>query len=653
MVLSLESGRQAAQRRQWEEALDTFTALDREEPLSPADLEVLADAAWWSGRPEESVDALERAYAGYLDSHLVVEAAEVATTLAYLAMRRLAFSVASGWHAKAARLLEGVPETASHASLGVLDVAEAVLKRRDLEKGIEKAEEVVELARRTNNVDAEAKALAMKGHALVSAGRWREGLATIDEAAATALSGSANLRAVSDVYCITIGTCRNLADFGRASEWTDEAERFMSDHSVRGYPGVCRIHRAELKRLKGEWPQAEADARDACDDLRRFRILDAVGLGYDEVGEIRLRMGDLAGAEEAFRQAYEAGSESQPGMALLMLARGQKEEAARGLARSLGAGVAGEPVDRLARARLLPAQVEVSLAVDDVDSALAAVAELEVISADFDQPAFVAEALQARGQVALHRGDGLAARGDLERAVALWRDLDFPYETARSRVTLGRAHLVTGDDDLARIDLGAARAAFDRLGAVPDLRAVDKILRATGRPDGERERVTRTFMFTDIVTSTDLVALIGDERWEALLAWHDRELRTLFARHRGVEVSHTGDGFFVAFDGTANALDAAVAIQRLLVDHRREHGFSPSVRIGVHSAEATVEGEDFRGQGVHVAARIAAAAGAEEILVSAGSVDSLDRIAYPVSDGRPFELKGIKDPVELHSVGWR
>jgi class 3 adenylate cyclase len=653
VVLSLESGRQAAQRRRWEEALDTFTALDREEPLAPADLEILADAAWWAGQPEESVDALERAYAGYLDAHLVVEAAEVATTLAYLAVRRLAFSVASGWKAKAARLLEGVPETGAHAALAELELAEAVLGHRQLELGIEKADEVVQLARRTNHVDSEARALAIKGHALVSAGRWREGLATIDEAASTALSGSANLRSVSDVYCITIGTCRNLADFGRAAEWTDEAERFMSDHSVRGYPGVCRIHRAELKRLKGEWSQAEADVRNACDDLRRFRILDAVGPAYDEVGEIRLRMGDLAGAEDAFRQAYEAGSESQPGMALLMLARGQKEEAARGLARSLGAGAGDEQVDRLARARLLPAQVEVSLAVDDLDTALAALAELETIAADFDQPAFAAETLKARGEVALHRGDGPAARGDLERAVALWRDLGFPYETARSRVALGRAHLLTGDDDLARIDLGAARTAFDRLGAVPDLRAVDELLRTTGRPDGDRERVTRTFMFTDIVTSTDLVALIGDERWEALLAWHDRELRALFARHGGVEVSHTGDGFFVAFDRPADALEAAVAIQRQLVDHRREHGFSPSVRIGVHSAEATVEGGDFRGQGVHVAARIAAAAGAEEILVSADTVDIVDDIAFPVSDGRPFELKGIKDPVELRSVDWR
>ena len=161
-------------------------------------------------------------------------------------------------------------------------------------------------------------------------------------------------------------------------------------------------------------------------------------------------------------------------------------------------------------------------------------------------------------------------------------------------------------------------------------------------------------MFTDIVTSTDLVALIGDERWEALLAWHDRELRALFARHGGVEVSHTGDGFFVAFDRPADALEAAVAIQRQLVDHRQRARVLP---VGPHRG-ALGRGHG-RGRGLprpraSTSPRaIAAAAGAEEILVSADTVDILDGIAFPVSDGRPFELKGIKDPVELRSVDWR
>jgi class 3 adenylate cyclase len=211
---------------------------------------------------------------------------------------------------------------------------------------------------------------------------------------------------------------------------------------------------------------------------------------------------------------------------------------------------------------------------------------------------------------------------------------------------------VTEDEGLARIELDAARDTFERLGAEPDRALVEEIVRGLERSP-QRERVTRTFMFTDIVTSTDLVGLIGDEAWESLLAWHDRELRAVFAAHGGVVVNHTGDGFFVAFDDAARAVEAAVAVQRRLADHRRQHGFAPRVRIGVHATEATVDDGDFRGQGVHVAARIAAAAGAEEILVSTDTVDILDGIGYPVSDGRPFELKGIRDPVELRSVDWR
>ena len=123
-------------------------------------------------------------------------------------------------------------------------------------------------------------------------------------------------------------------------------------------------------------------------------------------------------------------------------------------------------------------------------------------------------------------------------------------------------------------------------------------------------RVSKTFMFTDIVTSTDLVGLIGDDAWEKLLRWHDRELRKSFAEHQGDEVQHTGDGFFVAFEQAADGVECAVDIQRRLVRHRQEHGFAPLVRIGLHTAEATSQAGDFSGRGVHIAARIGAAAGA-------------------------------------------
>jgi class 3 adenylate cyclase len=165
----------------------------------------------------------------------------------------------------------------------------------------------------------------------------------------------------------------------------------------------------------------------------------------------------------------------------------------------------------------------------------------------------------------------------------------------------------------------------------------------------EPQRVAKTFMFTDIVKSTDLLQVLGDEIWEPLLRWHDQTLRSLFVAHHGEEVVTTGDGFFVGFDSPDAALACAIAIQRTLVKHRKDHGFAPQVRIGVHAADATQVGRNFTGKGVHEAARIAALGGSGEILASRQTVTP----RFSVSEARSVTLKGISDPIEVVSVEWR
>jgi class 3 adenylate cyclase len=160
----------------------------------------------------------------------------------------------------------------------------------------------------------------------------------------------------------------------------------------------------------------------------------------------------------------------------------------------------------------------------------------------------------------------------------------------------------------------------------------------------------KTFMFTDIVGSTALVEALGDEAWEVLLRWHDDTLRSLFAAHQGEEVTGTGDGFFVGFDSPEAALACAVAIQRRLAEHRQTSGFAPPVRVGVHASEATQVAQNFRGKGVHEAARIAALAGGGEILASQVTATGT---RYQTSDARSVALKGIAEPVEIVSVNWR
>lgn len=167
---------------------------------------------------------------------------------------------------------------------------------------------------------------------------------------------------------------------------------------------------------------------------------------------------------------------------------------------------------------------------------------------------------------------------------------------------------------------------------------------------GVRER--QTFVFTDIVDSTRLVELLGDDGWESLLNWHDRTLREAFTAHGGREIKHEGDGFFIAFSDARSALDCAIALQRTLEDHRREHGFAPRVRIGVHVAEATRRGEDFFGQGVHVAARVSAAGSAGQILASAATIDAAGG-GYGASEPCAVELKGLAAPLDVVEVDWR
>jgi class 3 adenylate cyclase len=163
-----------------------------------------------------------------------------------------------------------------------------------------------------------------------------------------------------------------------------------------------------------------------------------------------------------------------------------------------------------------------------------------------------------------------------------------------------------------------------------------------------RRRELKTFMFTDVVGSTNLVEVLGDEAWDTLLRWHDTTLREVFTAHQGKEISTTGDGFFVSFDSPEQAVAAAIAIQRRLQEHRQTAGFAPPVRIGLHAADANVVGENYRGKGVHEASRIAGLAKGGEIVASVATVGD----AFPTSASRSQELKGFTAPVDVVTVDW-
>jgi class 3 adenylate cyclase len=208
------------------------------------------------------------------------------------------------------------------------------------------------------------------------------------------------------------------------------------------------------------------------------------------------------------------------------------------------------------------------------------------------------------------------------------------------------ARRVGGDQHGGELELRAALSAFERIGATW---AAAQVASTLAKGTQVAERRMQTFMFTDIHHSTALLEAIGDRAWHDLLRWHDHALRRHFESHGGEEIDHAGDGFFVAFSQPRAALDCARAIQLMLIEHRRLHGFAPTVRIGVHAAEANREGTAFRGRGVHEASRIAALAKPGTILASRAT---LDAAGLGVADLRTETLKGIAAPVEVGTPRW-
>jgi class 3 adenylate cyclase len=637
---SIDAARSAVSRQAWREAYGVYSALDVS-TLTPEDLESFGDAAWWSGKLEEAIKYRERAYAGFSAAGDKLAAARLALTLSWDYEGRGAFAVSQGWFATAQRLLDGLPESVEHGRVVLSEALKALMMEGDLPKAIELFDKAFELGERVGDRDLLMLALSGKARTLVMSGDVEQGLALHDEASAAAVCGELKPFTTGLVYCITISSCQDVGDFRRAAEWTEAANRWCDQADVSGFPGACRVHRAEIMRLRGDWPAAEQQALAACEELSDFDRFISAG-GYYEIGEIRRRRGDFAGAEEAYATSNELGRTPQPGLGLLRFAEGKVESALAGIRQALDD--IQNPVLRL---RALPALVEVAIAAGDLKSARAAADEIESVVDAYQiggrrTPAFDATAHIARGRIQLAEKDWEGAARCLRKARDEWQRVGAPYETALARMLLATAIRRSGDEHGATAELEGALAAFARLGAKLDEERAKELL--------GRLETRRTFLFTDIVDSTKLLETLGDDKWRKLLARHDTLVREQIVESGGEIVKKTGDGFFASFDNPKAAVESAVRIQRALADEI----VAPDVRIGAHTGDAfrtDAESSDYGGQGVHLAARIGAAAGAGQILVSRETVDGIG--SFRLSEPREETLKGFATPVELVSVDWR
>jgi len=142
------------------------------------------------------------------------------------------------------------------------------------------------------------------------------------------------------------------------------------------------------------------------------------------------------------------------------------------------------------------------------------------------------------------------------------------------------------------------------------LTEIDRFLRSVRDEEAELDRGLATVMFTDIVGSTERTSSVGDRAWRGHLADHDRLVRASLARYRGREIKTLGDGFLATFDGPARAVRWALATTSAV------RGLGIDVRIGLHTGEIELDGDDVRGIAVDIGARVSSLAAAGQVLVS-------------------------------------
>jgi tetratricopeptide (TPR) repeat protein len=466
----LRAGREAFARRDWEAAFELLSEADSRAPLGPEDLERLGEAGYWTNRHDESYPFRQRAYHAYLEEGHKAHAAYAALMLTIHYANRMEFAVAGGWFGKAQRLLESEQECFAHGHLAIVTTLFKEVAG-DWPAVLDMARQAHEIGCSCADADLQALGLAFQGLALTHLGHVAEGTRLLDEAMASAVAGELTTMPTGVIYCRMLCACLDLQDFARAGEWTEVIDRCAAKPGLGGLPGDCRTHRAEVLFWRGAWMEGTEEALRAIEETARLD-LPHVGIALRELGEIRLRLGDLEGAEEVFLRAHEYGVSPEPGLSLLRFARGEVASAATGLETALTA--LGEA--RLARARLLPARVEVTLAAGDIHSARAAVGELEETAEIYGTAALAAAADHARGAFELAAGDAAEAASRLVSAERSWQRLEAPYDAARTRLLLAEAHLARGDRGSFLLELRTARAAFERLGARPDAQRAEQRL---------------------------------------------------------------------------------------------------------------------------------------------------------------------------------
>jgi DNA-binding CsgD family transcriptional regulator len=464
----LQLGREAFARHRWREAYEHLSKADRDEPLDPPHLEQLAIAAYLIGLDAETADLLGRAHQAFLNQRDLARAARCAFWLAFSLLNKGESARAGGWVERARRLLEEEPSDCVERGYGLVPGALRLVGEGNFAGAVAVFAEAAAIGERFGDADLTNLARQGRGRALIRLGETNRGVAILDEVMVAVTAGELSPIFAGVVYCSVISACLDMFDLRRAGEWTEALSQWCAAQpDLVPYRGFCLVHRAEIMQMRGVWPDAIDQARQACTRLAETANRSAAGAALYQLAELHRLRGEVAQAEDAYRLASESGRSPYPGLALLRLDQGRADAAKAAICRTVD-----EVQPPKLRASVLAAFVEIMLECGDVAAARRGADELSKVAASLDVPFVRAMTAGAMGAVVLAEGDPRGALTWLRLAWGLWNELDVPYEAARVRVNIARACREVGDTEGADMELNAARRVFEQLGAAPELARV-------------------------------------------------------------------------------------------------------------------------------------------------------------------------------------
>lgn len=468
---NLKKGREAFREQSWKKAFSRLSSADEVNSLAPADLELLARAAYLCGKDSECIEIWMRVYQEFQSQGQTREAAGSAFWTGMILSNLGEFTQSSGWFARARRLVGEIREECLEQ--GLLQIPEALehLRSGNTKKAFDCFKKAGQAAKKFNDPDLLALSYLGRGQAMIHQDKISEGTMLLDEAMVAVISDEASPIIAGIIYCAVIDTCQKIYDLRRAQEWTEALSRWCSSQpDLVPYRGQCMVRRAEVKQLHGEWEDASTEVQKAC-EIAGDSTPSAGGEALYLQAELYRLQGNFSRAEEIYRQANKQGRSPQPGLACQRLAQGQVDKALKAIRRE-----EGERQSRIARSKILPAYVDIMLAASEIEAARVASEELAEIAAKFQSPFLRAMAIRSEGKLLLAGDEDRNALTKLREAWSLFNEIEAVYESACTRVLMGVACQNIGDRDSARMELDAAKWTFENLGAKYDLKKVNTLL---------------------------------------------------------------------------------------------------------------------------------------------------------------------------------